>query len=173
MPPRAVRDGNSSFYANNRLRWPGLCEDQAEIVITYLLEDRYVSQRSTPGPNIARQRLALGDAIFLHFQSGLYHLPGLGILCCLEFGRIAFSMPVRSFAESLNDHSEWVRMNSGWVVPFVYHRIRTRIPSVVAADREEFNTNDAADSYLLLVALVGAFLIAFNRTRPAQRESSD
>ncbi|RGP63263.1 hypothetical protein FSPOR_8735 [Fusarium sporotrichioides] len=186
MPPRAVRDGSSSFYANNpsnplfadlffqsRLRWPGLCRNQAMIVVTFLMEGVYRSERPPMVSTFDNQRLALHDAIFVHFQAFEFHLPGLRVLCRHEIERVASDMPLLTFVGCLNGYREWIVLNRWWFSSFLYQRIRSEMPDAVGEDERAFRPLALLRQYSLLLDVAATLFIAFDDINQARVQNSD
>ncbi|EKJ67862.1 hypothetical protein NXS19_005650 [Fusarium pseudograminearum] len=172
MPPRAVRDGSSSAQANDSLRWPGLYPEQAQIVINYLMDDDYRSERVPSGSHWDRQRLALHDAIYIHFNALERHLHGLMEHCAIEIVHIALSLPLLSFLCCITGYREWVHLNSGWFSPVMYHYIQYEMPDAAIGDVETFRALDFIDEYSRAVALLGPLFTAFDQLIYASRTGS-
>ncbi|KAH6992581.1 hypothetical protein EDB82DRAFT_523674 [Fusarium venenatum] len=174
--PRAVVLRQPEFaelFHQSRLQWPGLCQEQAAIVVNYLMEDVYRSERPIIGSTFNCQRQDLHDAIILHFQGLVYRLPGLRALCRMEIIRAAVTMPLLAFVGCLPGYPDWIQINSRWFDLLLYHRIRMEIPDAVSADIQEFRSLEFITHYCLVVAVAGTLYIALDDINQGVSESSD
>ncbi|KAM0558740.1 hypothetical protein ACHAO7_000981 [Fusarium culmorum] len=177
MPPRAAGDGDDSssaqtndrhprfadLFQHSSLRWPGLYPEQAQIVINYLMYNEYRSERVPSGSHWDRQRLALHDAIYIHFNALERHLPGLMELCAIEIVHIALSLPILSFLCCITGYIEWVHLNSRWFSPVMFHYIEYAMPDAAIGDIETFRALNFIDDYSRAVEILGPLLIALQQ----------